>query len=125
MLMYMQEFPLPVSRANVFQARVRVLCGRDDFFHCLFIKIIIIIKTVVTKDPFYFFFVKNEIVMRYVKDVFRVARSGKFIIIYVYVHRIPTLLCHTFYIACILKTYIDSRIHIHFGLEVGSLSISL
>lgn len=56
---------------------------------------------------------------------FRVARSGKFVIIYIYVHRIPTLLCHTFCIACTLKTYIDTRIHIHFELEIGRLVVYL
>lgn len=58
---------------------------------------------------------------------FRVAHSGKFIIIYIYiyVHRISTLLCHTFYIVYTLKTYIGSRIHIHFRFEIGRLVVYL
>lgn len=64
LLMCMREFPLCVSRANVFQERVRVLRGRDDFFHCLLIKVIIKKKPSYKRSLlFRFFSVENEIVM--------------------------------------------------------------
>jgi hypothetical protein len=109
----MLEFPLRVSRANMFHARVRVLYGRDDFFS-LFAYWNNNKKTAWQRSLL-FFFVKNKVVIRCPK-MFRVTRSRKFIVIYTYVYRIPILLWNTLYIA-------STRIHVHIGFGDGRLVV--